>query len=243
MKNLAIVLLLVFLAQPAGTVWANTLPDEIGYTIYQRGQRLGHCDIKVTESAEALVLESTTKMKFGSETMELTCRTEADPETYLVRRFEYFGTKAGTSVDGFVNMEGDSIWGTLLTGDVEVTDYRLSPLDRNLFLEDYVMDHEVLAALAHSAGGSRGAEYGIVFPSNLTLAKCGAAFASKQVVESDYKSAVCEKLLVHIEGSDPFASYFDPKRNLPVYIAFPQTNVEVFLDEFYGDSPVSQYRE
>ena len=50
-------------------------------------------------------------------------------------------------------------------------------------------------------------------------------------------------VLIAMGGSNAFASFYDPGRRLPVYIAFPSVAVEVFLDEFYGDTPVSRFRE
>jgi hypothetical protein len=106
-----------------------------------------------------------------------------------------------------------------------------------------MMEHEVLIALAHIATGDDVREYGFVMPSSLTLARATIASATSAIMESDYESAVCTKLIVSLDGSEAFASFLDPKRNLPVYLAFPQTNVEVFLDDFYRDSPVVRYRQ
>jgi hypothetical protein len=244
MKRLSLVLALVFLAQPTLPVWANTLPPEIGYTIYRKGVEIGRCDIKVAETVDELVFESTTKVDLGNDmTLEMTCRTVADPKTFLIRSYEYVGQKAGVSLDGFLEIDGDSLHGVVLRDDVESSDYKLSPYDRNLLLEDFVMDHEVLIALAHSVSGENPGTYGLMFPTGMSFVKATLAFASTLEIESDYKSTVCKKLLVAIEGSQPFASFYDPNRRLPVYMAFPQTHVEVFLDEFFGDSPVSRYRE
>jgi hypothetical protein len=65
---------------------------------------------------------------------------------------------------------------------------------------------------------------------------------SDVALESETEEAVCGKLVVSIQGSAAFVSYFDPKRNLPVYLAFPETATEVFLYDFFKDEPVSRYR-
>jgi hypothetical protein len=243
MRRLSLAFVLVLLAQLPAQVWANTLPEKIGFTIYQRGVEVGRSDITVTETAAELVLESKTTMRFGNETMDLSCRTVADPKTFLVRSFDFFGTKSGTKLDGQMFVEGDSIYGTVMRDNSEKADYRISPLKKNLFMEDFIMEHEVLLALTHSVSEENPCEYGMMFPATFGLSRASLAFASTLEIESDTKAAVCKKLLVSIQGSEPFASYWDPKRKLPVYMAFPQTNVEVFLDEFFGDSPISRYRD
>jgi len=140
-------------------------------------------------------------------------------------------------------MQGDSLFGTTLNGDLKKTDYVISPYDITLFLEDYVMAHEILIARAHIVDGQMVGTYGLMFPSSFALSSATVQTASKAEIESEDAAVVCDKILVAIQGSDPYACFYDPARGLPVYMAFPQTNVEVFLDDFFGDHPVSRYRE
>jgi len=60
-------------------------------------------------------------------------------------------------------------------------------------------------------------------------------------VDGSNQSMTARKLLVAIQGGDPFESLIDPERGIPVYIRFPGIGAEVFLNDFYGDNPVSQY--
>lgn len=242
MRRLSLMLALVFLAQLPVQVWANTLPKKIGYTIYSQGKEAGHSDITVTETATELVLESKTTMDFGTEKMEMSCRTVADPKTFIVRSFDFHGVKAGTNIDGQMFAEGDSLYGTVIRGDQERSDYRITPFEKTLMFEDYIVEHQVLIALAHSVSEVDPADYGLMLPASFALLRASLVFATTLEIESDVKAAVCKKLLVAVEGSEPYASYWDPKRKLPVYMAFPQTSVEVFLDEFYAGSPVSRFR-
>jgi hypothetical protein len=247
MRRASILLTLVLLAQLAPQTWANPLPGKIGYTIYARGQEVGHSDITVTRTDDAIIFDTVTRVNFqNDETLEMRSRTKADPKTYLIRSFSYDGTKAGSELSGEVVAEGDSIYSTFWEDGKERTDYRKNPYGRHLFLEDFVMSHEVLIARAQEATGAdmkTPIDYGMVFPSTLTILKATVGFASTLEIESDTQAVVCKKLLVGIEGSQPFASYYDPERGLPVYMVFPQTLVEVFLDDFFGDSPITRYRE
>lgn len=242
MNRLSIALALLVTALPISGPYAAALPPKIEYTIYMRGELVGHTTIRTSETKDAIVLESTLEAHFASFDMNLTCRTEADKETFLVRNFDYQGTKAGMDVGGFFDAVGDSLHFTVTVDSVTNDDYRIAPDERNLVIEDYVFEHQVLLALAVMRGQERIQDFGLVFPSAVSLTTCTVADASKASVESETSELICTKILVAISGSDPYASFYDPTRHLPVYMAFPQTNVEVFLDDFFGDSPVSRYQ-
>jgi hypothetical protein len=49
------------------------------------------------------------------------------------------------------------------------------------------------------------------------------------------------KLVVIIRGAEPFESHVDPARGVPVYIRFPTSQAEAFLDEVFGENPVTFY--
>jgi hypothetical protein len=49
------------------------------------------------------------------------------------------------------------------------------------------------------------------------------------------------KLIVIISGAEPFESHVDPVRGVPVYIRFPTSQAEAFLDEVFGENPVTYY--
>jgi hypothetical protein len=112
-----------------------------------------------------------------------------------------------------------------------------------IVLEDYVMSHEVIIANAYVASGANPAEFGLLFPSSGNITPVEITKGSVTALESETQEAICTKLLIAMGGSSAFASFYDPERGLPVYIAFPSVAVEVFLDDFYGDAPVSRFRE
>lgn len=243
MRRLSTLIALVILAQFPHPGWANTLPGKIDYTIFARGQKVGQCNITVKETKKAIVLDSQTHIDFTKDVaLDITSHTVADPKTFLVREYSVFGTKDNKPIDAHFVVVGDSIHGTILRGDQEQSDYLKSPYDQTLFLEDFVMDHEVLIALAQVAAGEP-RTYGLFFPVAMAINSARVSFASKVEIESDTEGVVCDKLLVGLDGGTNWASYYDPQRKLPVYMAFPATNVEVFLDDFFGDSPISRYRE
>jgi hypothetical protein len=242
-KRLWIATVVAALSLEAGAAAAQPLPGKIGYTVLNQGQRVGHCDITVTTRGNDLVMDSTTDIDFGSGKLHVTCHTVADKTTYLVRSVEWKGVKGDVAYSGNITIDGDSLYGTTVNGETKKTDYLISPNAVNLVLEDYIMDHEVLIARAHLVDGHKVGVFGIMLPSSFALSGCTVTSASKAEIENDETAIVCDKILIAISGSDPFASFYDPTRGVPVYLAFPQTNVEVFLDEFFGDAPVSRYRE
>jgi len=242
MNRLSMALALLAAALPMSGASAGTLPPKIEYTIYMRGEPVGHTTILTSETADAIVLESNLEAHFASFDMNLTCRTEADKKTFLVRSFEYEGTKGGMDVNGVFHAVGDSLHFTVAVDSVTNDDYRIAPDERNLVIEDYVFEHQALLALAVLREGQRVQDFGLVFPSALALTTCTVGDASKASIESDTSELICTKIVVAISGSDPYASFYDPTRHLPVYMAFPQTDVEVFLDDFFGESPVSRYQ-
>lgn len=244
MRRLPYLLALLVLAQFPHPGWANTLPGKVDYIVYARGKEVGRCNITVKETADSLVLDSKTHIDFtGDIALDITSHTVADPKTYLVRSYTVYGSKGDSRMDASFTVVGDSIHGRVLRGDNERVDYVKSPFERTLFLEDYVMEHEMLIALAHEATGEPALDYGIFFPTSMVLNPARVGFASRVTIDSDTKSAVCEKLLVALKSGTTWASYYDPKRRLPVYMAFPGMNVEVFLDEFFDGHPITRFRE
>jgi len=100
----------------------------------------------------------------------------------------------------------------------------------------------VAMALAHDAHKELVLNAELFLPNAMNIAQLTITATGEAEVESEYGAAVARKLIVQFTGASPFAIYFDQTRGLPVYMAFPQTGIEAFLDEFYMDKPVSRLR-
>jgi hypothetical protein len=218
------------------------LPSEFSYTIYVEGERAGSSTTKVTETAEGYILESHVLLKRADFRIDLKARTEVDKRTLLPLKFEYSGTKSGNQVEGEAIIEGKDVYCSVVENDEKFPTSRESRHPKVLVLEDYVMDHEVLLALAFARSGEDPANFGLLFPSICNVTAVSVTKGSELALESETQEAICEKYVVMIEGSSAFASFFDPQRGLPVYLAFPTTYTEVFLDDFFGDTPITRYR-
>jgi hypothetical protein len=142
-----------------------------------------------------------------------------------------------------LTVDGSSVEGTYISGEFSQDGSRRGSHDHLLLLEDFVMAHEVLIARAHFALGQEEAEYDLFQPSSFSMTSIGMVSASDIAFESKTQEAIVRKLVLAIQGGSGFASYMDQERGLPVYLAFPSTSTEVFLDEFFEGGPVSRYRE
>lgn len=241
MKRFVLATLLVILAGPATA--ADRLPDRIDYTIYVRGTEAGYSRMTVTYEGDAVIVETDTRVEIDGFALNYASKTTADAKTFFVRSFEWSGVKAGKDTGGKVTVDGTSVAGTFRSGEYEQQGGREGRHDHLLFLEDYVMSHEVLIARAHTTLGAAETAYDLFQPVSFSMNSISVVSASEIAFESSIKEAICTKLILTVQGGSGFASYFDPGRGLPVYLAFPGSNTEVFLDEFFGGEPVSRYRE
>lgn len=227
----------------AQTAAGASLPPKFSYTIYIQGQPAGHCDVTVSHSGKNLVLSSKTTLTNGPRNTAMTCRTFVDPATYTLRRFEYTETpQNGKAYTQNVAVLGDSVTSTLTEDGTKSSTYIITHQPKELVLQDYVMEHHVLMALALRAAHEDVAKFGLIFPRPLSETTVDVVSASRAEMESDYGTARCVKYIVQMKGSQPYAIFFDEKRGVPVYMAFPATSTEAFLDDFYKDSPVTRYR-
>lgn len=228
-------------AHAGGASRAPALPKTLGYSFYVQGAPAGRSDIKITHTAKELVFESQTRVLTGVHVLALTCRTVADPKTYAVRDFSYRGTKGDHDVACQAQVLGDSVIGFIETDGV-MTDKLLKMVHpQTLLFEDWVMEHEILLALTQAASPKKTATYGIVFTAGLSPSEVTTGFSGDVLVEAGARSMTARKLVVIIQGADPFESHVDPVRGVPVYIRFHTARAEAFLDEVFGENPVTFY--
>ncbi len=226
----------------ASAAVSRELPDRIGYTIFIAGESAGRCEIEVTYTKDGtVILDSTTWIKRGSEGFELRSHSVADARTYSLKRYEYEKIHDQGVIKGEVVVEGTVVTLVKTSGDAPETVRGKADSEPVFVLEDWAIAHEVLLALGHEASGEKSRSYTVVIPSGMMVTEARIEIGATASVESNIKETVCRKLIVQVATSPPFASYFDPGRGLPVYMAFPAVEAEIFLNEFYGDDPVSRW--
>lgn len=233
------VLLAGILAFVTSDTRAQKLPEKIGYTIYISGRNLGHSDINVTYTDKGtIVFDSETRIERGERLFEMKSRTEVDSTTFQLKSYEFEGVRSNRKVQGEVHIDGKKVI------IVDSSRRKTSSVANNepvLVFQDFIVELEIIIARSHISGGGTDQTYDLVFPRSSKLSTATIQKTARTSVESTIHEAICDKLVISITQSPPFASYYDPRRGLPVYVAFPSAETEIFLDEFYGDEPVSRW--
>jgi hypothetical protein len=237
----AFLIFVAVLAVAAAASWAGNLPPEFTYIIYFQGKDAGRSTTKITETENSYVFESQTVVNTERFNLDLSTKTEVDKLSFLPLNFTYVGERRGEEVSGETKVTGTNAT-TVVTADGEAYSSTRSSKHPILILEDYVMAHEVVIARAFWEAGAEPTSYSVLFPSMGNVANCEIEKDSELSFESETKETYCVKFIVRLQNSTPFASFYDPERGLPVYLAFPGTDTEVFLDEFFDGKPISRYR-
>lgn len=233
---------IAILAAAAPSLAGGQLPPEFSYTIYIEGEDAGKCATKVTETDERYVFDTQTVVQTEDINLDLTSKTEVDKQSFLPVRFTFGGRVMDRDVVGETTINGREATCVNMQGDREYTIARASKHDI-LILEEYVMAHEVVIARAFWESGEDPASFGLLFPSPTNITTIDITKGSELAFESATEEAYCVKLIISLQGGSPFASFYDPERGLPLYLAFPTTATEAFLDEFFDGEPVSRYRK
>ncbi len=220
---------------------AEPLPKSLEYTFLVRGERVGQAVVRIETTPNTLRFASTVKVGDAENEIRLETKTEADPATYAIRSFSYSGFKGGVPVGSFVTVHKDSVTGTVTNrGKTTPKRRRVVPTPIAVW-EDWVPEIEILLALQQAREFQNPMTRGMVLAASYTPAKMTLGFTGEVAVESETRSMAARKLVVSIEGGEPFESFVDPKTGVPVYIRFPGIGAEVFLNEFFGENPTTRY--
>jgi hypothetical protein len=229
-------------ALPAHAAPAGTLPKTLGYTFYVRGEPAGRADIKITRTKNDLVFESRTRVVNNYAVLAYTSKTVADPTTYQVRDFKLEGTKSDFPIACEAHLHADSAYGYVETNGKLVDKHVQIRFKPAVLFEDWLVEHEILLALTQARSTSKTSTYGLLFPTAFSPADLTMGYSGDVLVEAGAKSMTARKLVVIIGGAQPFESHVDPKTMVPVYIRFPDSQTEMFLDQIFGENPLSYYQ-
>jgi hypothetical protein len=238
---LMVVVLAAIPSFPVAAEKAPPLPATIGYTFFLDGKRVGRTDIRVSQTRDALRFESKLRVDKGPASIELSTRTEADPSTYALRTFSFNGTKAGAETSAHVTVVGDSAYGTIATEGGPKPRGRRVRAGPMVIWEDWVMELEILLARQQAREFQNPKTRDLVLAASFGAGSVTLGYSGEAIVESGSRSLVARKLMVAIQGGEPFESLIHPELGIPVYIRFPGVRAEIFLDQFFGDNPVSLY--
>ena len=225
----------------AGSAMADPLPPKLGYTFFVRGSRVGHAEVRISQTKDVIRISSNLEVGTAQARIALSTRTEADPNTYAFRSFAFEGVKGADKVASSVTVLGDSVYGFVSTNG------NRRPMGRRVFpapivvWEDWVPDIEILLALQEAREFKNSSTRGLLLANSFASSSVLLGYSGEAVVESDTKSMVARKLLVAIQGGEPYESLIDPKKGVPVYMRFPGIGAEIFLDDFFGDNPTPRH--
>jgi len=237
-----ILLITTLLALVAQTSWAGKLPEKLGYSIYMRGVRVGHSEIAIDAKPDITTFTSTTKIRLAATVeYEISAVTEVDSKTFYVRSVAFDGLKGERPINADYVLDGVNIEGTAVVDGTAYPRSKVSSVDKHLVLEDYVVDHQVIIALAYAASNTKVLTAGLFFPTSFSVSNATMMYSGDAEVESAYGALIAKKLTIQAGGTDPWILFVDPERRVPVYMVFPTVLVEIFLDDFYKDQPLSRW--
>jgi hypothetical protein len=113
---------------------------------------------------------------------------------------------------------------------------------QNIMFEDWVVEHEILMALTQASSPRKTDTYGLLFTSNFSPAEVTMGYSGDILVEAGARSMTARKLVILIQGAEPYESRVDPKTGVPAYIRFVESQTEMFRDDIFGEKPLTYYQ-
>jgi len=219
------------------------VPDNYSYVCYLNGMLIGTNEISIEETDEGIVATSLVNVTFSSGKLDLVCKTVVDPVTFQVQRFEYEGEKSGQQVEGLSVVDDYQIIGHFTIDGTKFPSRVDRQQDFSIYFEDYVVEHQFFLALAHlrAENSSKMAVYESFSPTNFTVNYFHVTTTSDVLVETETEDLVLKRVEASLAGSPPFVIFLDEQRQVTVYAYFSSVQVEFFLEDFFGPTPVSRF--
>ncbi len=219
---------------------ADDFPSKATYLFFIQGAPAGKSDIAFAGENGAYVFTSTTEVALGEQRHSLSCRSEFDKNTLRPRLFRYEGTRGGESVSGSIRLDPDSIRASLEVSGTQ-TSSRMLWVDGTFVFQNYVPEHLAVLARYLAASPKAFERFSILFPSDMMAAPGIATIETEVELATRSAPIVCKIYSVTLQNSAPFYLFVDSKRNSLVYMDFPVTQTEVFLESAFGSHPGTQY--
>lgn len=213
---------------------------ETAYLFFTQGTQVGRCDIRVTQSANAHVFESVTEIRFGEDRIALENRTEYDKKTLRPLLYRYKGERAGESLSGTIRCSADSVRAQLEAKGQHTT-VQIPWTDDLMIFQNYVPEHLLAMARRLGDSGKSFSRYRVLFPSDM-MATSAAASAETEIEVPIKPPVVCTIYAVGLENSPPFYLYYDIEGKSLIYIDFPATQTEVFLERAFEGNVRTKYK-
>ncbi len=228
---------LVMLA--AVTARPGMFPPEITYRIYIYGELAGKDVVKITEKGDAVVFESHCKVEMDDFVLDLRCRTVVGRSDLRPRAFSYKGLRNGMQVSGSVRFDGESVTADHVAAGTEFSTQK-KIAGKVVLFENYMIEHQLLLLNTVARSDEPFQRFNLFFPIDFNLGSVLALLESEVEIDTVPRT-VCKKYHFEIDHGDGFYGYLDPKRNLVVYMDFPATGTEIFLEGAFDGAPATKY--
>jgi len=236
------VLLLTLAACGAGFVTAAKAAEfspVATYLFFAQGQNIGKSEIKLSRRGEIYVFDSTTKLQLGEEVLDLAHHTELDRASLRPRLYSYGGKRFGESFSGTVEFERDSA-----KADIEVSGLHsptvlpFSP--ETVVFQNYVPEHLLVIAERLAASEKTFSRLAVLFPSDMMVTSAIASLETEMEMPIQ-PPVVCSLYSLSLKNSPPFYLYYDREHKSLLYMDFPATKTEIFLQSAWGEHPKTKY--
>ena len=223
-----------------GASGGTDFPSKATYHFLGRGQPIGRNEITFKKKDGKILITSSTRISsdFFND-YEMNSETIVDPTTYRTLLFTYEGFQNGKPVSGQFIMTEDSVFGHIEYDGNEYPWHRKSSGSGIYSIQEYNMEHHILLARAYLKQEKYVSNFQLFFPSSTLLAPAKVSFESERELPVGNRSLLSKKLRVEPRSSITVYQFIDPETELPFYIFFSGSNIEAFLESYFGEHPTS----
>jgi hypothetical protein len=218
------------------------LPQKAIYRLFTNGIYTGTNEIETKEKDGKIIITSITKDSYEESELELKTTTVVDSKTFQTLRLTYEGKKDKRPISGDFVLDSDTLSGTMTDeGNEYPFNAKLSGAG-TYALQENNMEHIMLLMQNFMPSGEFAKKYQLFFPIYTTIGDTDVHLESERELPVGDKSMVCKKVTMKMQLSDIFVLFIDPANNLPVYVLYPSTRWEAFLESYFGENPQTFYR-
>jgi hypothetical protein len=233
-------LLFLGLIVVCGTAEAGRFPSRLVYLFYAHGQYVGRCVVEAEEKADVYEFKSSSEVRIGIFVQSMECFTEFNKETLAPKYYSYRGEKVGQKMSGVIEFTEETIKGDLEFNGAPIPSEQATK-GQIILYENYVMDHQTMMLATLAASGEPYVRFHTFSPSDFVQAQTVALVESEVELPLKPKPSVCTKWAISLQSADPYFGYFDPERQVAVYMDYPLSGVEIFLESAWGENPPTHY--
>jgi hypothetical protein len=216
------------------------LPSKATYFYFVDGKSAGRSEIRTVVNGGITVVTSTSEIAYPGFKQTLACRTEYDRATGQAKVFKYEGFRDDQTMSGTVSMGAGEAEGQLEANGAPYSGKAAWDPPTYLF-QDYVPDHLMAMGRDLLAFEKSSVRFSLLFPASMVLHEATATHESEIELPVRPRPVVCRKVGIRFKNAAPFYVYVDIKRAIPVYLEFPAVRTEVFLQDTWGDKPMTKY--